>query len=461
MSNTITKNTRLALPISPDYVSGWGFWEAVREFVQNALDSHDRGHEMSLERGRGKGRALKIRNRGADLQRDTLLLGTSSKRNDSSQRGQFGEGYKLAALVLCRLGFDVQIRTRHEMWDFEIAHSGEFGAETLHVKIRAASAQDYVEVRVTPPEVLDESEWDALWKLVLGRVIDIPALGTQIPDSDKVTNYRGSILLSPEHRGKLYCKGLFVCDLPDANYRFGYDLDVQLDRDRRMADPWSLRYAIATVVDLAVSSEKLSPETVVSMVTEQCAELRAFSDYSGSAINVARVCADHFRAVNGENAVPVSGYGEGEAFAHVNLKPIVVDRGLRALLETALGSNEARLASRKNEVKRTFQASELGEEAWDNLKWAAALIQRAVDFEFETDPIRVLDRLSVVEFRDDRILGMYGDGAIKVSSRIVDKSQAHKLVATLAHEVAHHYETSGDHATITENLLGRVIALSR
>ena len=47
---------------------------------------------------------LQLSNSGSTLEINTLLLGCSTKSNNADTVGQFGEGYKIAALVLNRLG---------------------------------------------------------------------------------------------------------------------------------------------------------------------------------------------------------------------------------------------------------------------------------------------------------------------------------------------------------------------
>jgi len=82
------------LPIKSTYVSHWGTWECVREIVQNAKDEEEEnGHKMTVKYERGW---LRLSNIGADLARNALLLGQTSKASRDDLRGEFGEGLDLA-----------------------------------------------------------------------------------------------------------------------------------------------------------------------------------------------------------------------------------------------------------------------------------------------------------------------------------------------------------------------------
>lgn len=451
------KNTTLTLSVSPAYVSKWGFWEALREFVQNGMDAHERGYALRIERGGGKSKAIKVRNEGADLGRETLLLGTTDKRGVSGQRGGFGEGYKLAALVLTRMGFGVQIRTQSEYWDFELAHSAEFGAETLQVKIKAAPvAANYVEVRITASDVMEESDWDALWLRAQERMLDVPGLaGTEVRIDDYIApmHSRERVLVGPQHRGRLYCSGLYVGQLPDADYQWGYDLSVALDRDRQMADPWSLRSGIARLLEACVSQGLIAPERLWDVVASNSSEGRALAENTWAISQVSESFVDLFKEKHGENAVPVASLGEADRAEHTSLRAVTVPKQVQALLEHRMGTLESAIEGQRNSVRSIVQLNEMTSSEVDALRWSVRMVQgalRSMGHDFA-----VADAVQVVVFGGD-ILGLYKDGEIKLArSQLARRSKA---LAVLAHEVGHHFD-GGDnarHNRFTEELLATV-----
>ena len=88
----------------------WKEWEAIRDIVQNALDESEQytfGYDAS---------GLWIADKGRGISISDFLLGPA-KLKPSYARGKFGEGMKVSALVLTRLGYRVHVRTADkDLW---------------------------------------------------------------------------------------------------------------------------------------------------------------------------------------------------------------------------------------------------------------------------------------------------------------------------------------------------------
>lgn len=114
------------LPLTPNYVRDWDFNMAVRELIQNGLDQQavDAKSVFSVEYDRTT-QKLKFTNQRSRLKVNTLLLGRSSKSDDDETVGQFGEGYKIAALVLNRLGktFTIYNNMMNQVWTSKFKNS--------------------------------------------------------------------------------------------------------------------------------------------------------------------------------------------------------------------------------------------------------------------------------------------------------------------------------------------------
>lgn len=97
--------------ISPDYCHTWGIKEALRELIQEGLDVKALYECESMIRYFDDIERFVIEDNGPGLPLSSLAMGNSSKRDNTETIGQFGEGLKLACLVLARFGRGVVIET--------------------------------------------------------------------------------------------------------------------------------------------------------------------------------------------------------------------------------------------------------------------------------------------------------------------------------------------------------------
>lgn len=237
---------RFDLGMSIDYCPNWGVVEAVREFFQNALDAQTVSPEntMYFEYVSSE-QVLRIGNRNGSLGTNTLLLGQSSKRSDSSTIGQHGEGYKVATVVLLRNEKSVTVYNRgsKEVWFAKVVKSRRYNADVCVFDIEKVSTFKSVPNHDLIFEIgnITEAEYEA---------IKDSNLHLQKIDAENIIEADGSrILLDQAHSGKIYVNGLFVCKSKVAKY--GYDIKpalMKLDRDRGLVDSYDLQFALAKII---------------------------------------------------------------------------------------------------------------------------------------------------------------------------------------------------------------------
>lgn len=287
--NVFSGSRSYELPIARTYVRHWGMAEAVREIIQNAIDS-DSPFEYEFA-----GSTLIVRSRFATLPTSTLLLGATSKADAADKIGSFGEGYKIALLVLTRADYQVRVLNGDRVWTPSFQHSRQFDAEVLCIDDTAAPAKTegiaFEISGLSPDDIAQIRESCLHMQTDLGEVI--------------TTSY-GRILRG--RPGRLYVGGLFVCK---TELKFGYDIKPEylaLERDRQTVSGFDLQWLaknmwfetarwdeIADLIGQEVKDLEYAEHGAPELVKEAC--YRAFRAKHPGAV-VARDQAELDRLVN-------------------------------------------------------------------------------------------------------------------------------------------------------------------
>ena len=220
---TTTDIRLLGTAISPEYIKDWTISMAIRELLQNLLDTKREFGASGAARYNKKRGMAELRDDGPGLELRHLALGISEKGADSV--GQFGEGLKLALLLFAREGRFIEVRSK----DYRLApviRPSEFGTETLFFQveetgfdiqgttIRFECSQDELNDGKSyfPTEFKVSSEHKVNW--VLKDKISLPG-------------------------GRIFINGSMVATLPDALFSyhlFGEDAKKISNRDRSIVD---------------------------------------------------------------------------------------------------------------------------------------------------------------------------------------------------------------------------------
>lgn len=221
------------LSIARDYVSAWGLAEAVRELIQNALDSDSPFDYAFNVEGDGT-YSFVLRSEFSRLEARHLLLGVTSKAENEKAIGSFGEGFKIALLVLTRLGYPVVVRNGDKLWTPFFKMSEDFGFETLCIREEPAGIDVGLEFNVRG---LTGEDVGLIRRACLKMQGDIGA----------VTKTRKGEILH-DMPGEIYVGSLFICKVE--GLQCGYNLnpeDITLERDRQTVGDWDLRWLLADI----------------------------------------------------------------------------------------------------------------------------------------------------------------------------------------------------------------------
>lgn len=256
------------LPLSPNYVCNWGVKEAIRELLQNAIDGERCGYKKSIEYNEGE-QTLYIINEGTKLPKSSLVLGCSSKDSVDGMIGKFGEGYKLALIVLLRKGFKVDIINADEEWEPRFANSEKFNTQVLTINVKNLSTENNKCINTELCFAIcgvDKKSYEEL-------LVYFPCIDEDY--GNVVESENGYILLEPKFKGKMYVEGLYIQS--DNNFQYGYNFNsdvVDLDRDRKAINYYELRRLTAASV---VTANTCCPE-LFKAISNSCTDIKDITD---------------------------------------------------------------------------------------------------------------------------------------------------------------------------------------
>ena len=238
---------RFDLGMSLDYCASWGIVEAIREFAQNAKDAETANPENKMYFDYDKeAEVLRIGNKDGCLTTETLLLGKTTKANDENMIGQHGEGYKVATVVLMRLGKQVKVynRSAKEVWTAKVVNSKRYNAKVVVYDIEKVSVFKSVPDHDLIFEVSNISEDE--YSSIVESNLSLQGLKE---GTDYIESNGSKILLNEKFAGKLFVGGLFVTSSKYA--KKGYDFKpslIKLDRDRSFIDGLDLQFITGKVI---------------------------------------------------------------------------------------------------------------------------------------------------------------------------------------------------------------------
>ena len=318
---------KIELPIASDYVPSWTIVDAIRELFQNAIDNAADNKEWYWSYD-AEAQVLKIVSPNASLSAATLLLGKSTKAGDTSTIGQFGEGYKLATLVLLRNNKHITFKNAgvEEIWYTRFIQSKRFGCKVLGffiakefaigsdltIEVSGITEQEWYD-QIVPSNLYLRDDYNVVAKTEYGTVIDLP--------------------------GKVFVNGLFVCNYD--YYKYGYNFKpehIKLDRDRKMVSDFELQWLASklwlTATDMTIVAElaRQGAADVAYIQSNSYIKQDAFTTASDLALKT-------FKEEHGSNAVPISTQSDKEEVPE-GYEAIIVPDNYKTLIKSAPGYEE-------------------------------------------------------------------------------------------------------------------------
>lgn len=325
--------SKYELSISTDYVPDWTYVEAIREIFQNALDNEIANPEnkMGFDYDEENQR-LTVSNKTSVLNPESLLLGSSTKRDDKDTIGKHGEGYKIAFMVLLREGKNIKVYNygAREIWETRLVKAKRYNnrlVPTIFINKQAIwSKVPNSDLTITIDNITSE-EYKELVNKNLHLRDNVNYF--EVPEN-------GRILIDKEEKGNIYVKGLFVCKNKDIEY--GYDFEptlIELDRDRKLVDTFNIAWQSSAMWRYAFAKD-FKRDEMIRMIKEgkedtKYIKQRNWTFNSGivEGHTVEELLADElakdFLENHGENSIPVKDNRELTLVNQSKSKPVLVN----------------------------------------------------------------------------------------------------------------------------------------
>lgn len=231
------KEQKMVYPISRDYVKSWTWLDAGREFLANAIDSSTSNEDASIVYENGY---CIIKDNGAGIQKKNFVIGNSNKDND--EIGMFGEGLKLAMLVMARENRELVVETVGNTYTPKLENSSTYCSEifTIYYESNKIKNSTTIKFKATEEEVA------AIKNLFIGYKANVEMMN--FGNIDVITNESGVI----------YVNGLKTKAL-DCIYSYNIkDKTLVNSRDRNSVDETKLENILSEFYCTVENKEILS-----------------------------------------------------------------------------------------------------------------------------------------------------------------------------------------------------------
>ncbi|WCK57085.1 ATP-binding protein (plasmid) [Aneurinibacillus sp. Ricciae_BoGa-3] len=241
---------KLIFPVSEDYVGNWTRKEAIREFIANSLDAGDK------VRITHNGTETRISDNGTGIMKKHFIFGVSQKGDGAI--GQFGEGMKVAFLVLARSGSPVKIESVGYTYEAKLEYNEEFGVKLLviYFEKNKRSKGTSIVFKSTQEELEEAKGMFAQFQGSRRKSIQLPEMEVFL-----------------DKPGVVYSNGLETAKI-EAIFSYNVkDKGIVITRDRNAVDTYKLNALIEQFL------AKTSDESVIETFLTKWQEKTGFAEY--------------------------------------------------------------------------------------------------------------------------------------------------------------------------------------
>lgn len=410
---------RLETGISPKYVKNWTVEMALREILQNYLDvcrHNDCTGRVEWIDGRAR-----ISDDGPGLELRHLALGIGDK--DEFDIGQFGEGLKLALLVLVREGREPVVHSAEQRIT-PVIDVGAFDCETLAFDVVPAHTYKgtVVECICSHEELKQAREYFAYFRT------DIEPL---VPN----------LLSLPG--GRIFVNGALVGHIDKALFSYhlrGAIAQPLMNRDREVIDERQLKKVLGDVLSGLHDNQVLIMLFQELSSTMSCWEAGNLSPSPLAAVHEEWVRV--WKVLLGASAVVTYSWCTLDKLqwaTHAGYNPIKLPyEWARAMICAGVQSVDEVIAASTDREIVTVPRFDLSEEEWSVLSRAIEIVEKY----YHPSPVEIFIAEDLDYGTAAKVTGISRPGGIYLLRELLQSLR--KTVHTLLHEVVHTVTDYGD-----------------
>lgn len=436
---------KLVTGISPKYVKSWTVEKAIREIVQNYLDTRKEYDCAGRIRWNDDKKIATVKDDGPGLLMRHLALGISEKNEDTI--GKYGEGLKLALLVLAREGRFVEVRASGKIITPFIENHEGYGTEVLTLDVKEMTAGQARANTGTAVRFECSKEELETGKRYFEEFLDQNSGFSWIE--------RGRISLPA---GYIYINGARVGRVEDAI--FSYHLNEREtgeigNRDREVINRDKIKSHVRHLLSVTSSNRVITDLIKAAMDNPDAWEIYSGIDHYNIPHNRMKTWKRIANKVMGKNAVLSSNNEEIDVQAQYTGHKVVRVRswGWEAALRH-IGIGTAEKAAKSKATIRRIALKDLTDEERRIFQNAKKLVEKNYN---QVGSITVAENLSY-ETGDASVEGLYRreeDRIYVKRSALTDLQNATHIIF---HECVHKYSGADDCTAAFERALGNAAA---
>ncbi len=445
----------------------WGEWEAIRDIVQNALDETD-AYQYGFDTD-----GLWIADRGKGVAVADFLLGPAQLKPDYA-RGKFGEGMKISALALVRMGYDFHVETvGRELWVIFLEQRVNGSVDTLAALWRPDGIRGGTRFHIMG---YHGSAYEKNFTVNLPK----SAILASGPSPLGVPVRRFNQLIDPAHTDgpKIYARDIYMqyINSPYSYNLWGFDMAPDRHGPKSEEDMWTdmgRLWSCVTKIDLMRNLLRMvhlppqldSDEGYRINMNHYAMGLDGVTgkSFSGFVEEAAAAWEKAWKLNFGEDAVIRTSDRWDNMVKHLGYTSHSVTMNVQTTLSKAITTDKDLIDV---STERLRDAEIIPDDTLTATQLVHLELARAIASSFPSTPYVRGVFASLIPPASDRMrtAGMYGQNTQEIYIDLSQLDRGDKTVDTVIHELAHHTSGAEDlteaHASHMTRLASYVVNLT-